>query len=134
MENQKPLIKLTKNFTLQEFACKDGSAVPSHLYSNLNSLAFNLQVLREHLNRPIVVLSGYRTAEYNKKVGGAPHSQHLVARAADIIVSGISPYSLAQIIEELIREEFMKQGGIGLYDTFTHYDVRGFKSRWDYRK
>lgn len=127
-------LQLTKNFAIEEFDCHDGTPVPSSLYGNLNSLAFNLQVLREHLNRPIHILSGYRTQAYNKKVGGATHSQHLIARAADIQVKGITPYSLAMIIEELIRDEFMKQGGLGLYDTFVHYDIRGFKARWDYRK
>jgi len=28
----------------------------------------------------------------------------------------------------------MKQGGLGLYDSFVHYDVRGVKARWDFRK
>jgi hypothetical protein len=23
---------------------------------------------------------------------------------------------------------------LGLYDTFVHYDIRGTKARWDYRK
>lgn len=126
--------QLTKNFSIEEFDCHDGTHVPSSLFGNLNALAFNLQILREHLNRPIHILSGYRTESYNKKVGGAPHSQHLIARAADIQVKGITPYSLAMIIEELITDEFMKQGGLGLYDTFVHYDIRGFKARWDYRK
>jgi uncharacterized protein YcbK (DUF882 family) len=126
--------QLTKNFTIEEFDCHDGTFVPSSLFGNVNALAFNLQVLREHLNRPIKVLSGYRTQSYNKKVGGAPHSQHLVARAADIQVKGITPYSLSLIIEDLISEDFMRQGGIGLYNTFLHYDIRGFKSRWDFRK
>ena len=133
MKNQPPEIHLTKNFRLSEFACHDGTAVPSDLLKNVNALAFNLQVLREHINRPIVILSGYRTLSHNKLVGGAPHSQHLLARAADIQVKGLSPYAIARIIEDLISEDFMKQGGIGIYDTFTHYDIRGFRSRWDYR-
>jgi uncharacterized protein YcbK (DUF882 family) len=33
-------------------------------------------------------------------------------------------------IVELIKEGKMKKGGIGLYTTFTHYDVRGFNRRW----
>jgi uncharacterized protein YcbK (DUF882 family) len=134
MKNQVPEVSLTKNFRLSEFACHDGTPVPSDLLKNVNALAFNLQVLREHLNRPIIILSGYRTVTYNKSVGGAPHSQHLLAKAADIHVDGISPYSIARIIEDLIKENFMKEGGIGIYNTFTHYDIRGFKTRWDYRK
>ena len=126
--------QLTKNFCIEEFDCHDGTQVPSSLFANVNALAFNLQILREHLNKPIHILSGYRTITYNQKVGGAPHSQHLLAKAADIQVKGVSPYSLARIIEELILEDFMKQGGLGIYNTFTHYDIRGFKARWDFRK
>lgn len=126
--------QLTKNFSIEEFDCHDGTHVPSSLFGNLNALAFNLQILREHINRPIHILSGYRTPDYNHKVGGATHSQHLLAKAADIQVNGLSPYSLHQIIEELIHDEFLKQGGLGLYNTFIHYDIRGFKARWDLRK
>lgn len=126
--------QLTKNFTIEEFDCHDGTFVPSSLFGNVNALTFNLQILREHINRPIHILSGYRTPDYNHKVGGATHSQHLLAKAADIQVNGLSPYSLHQIIEELIHDDFMKQGGLGLYNTFVHYDIRGFKARWDYRK
>jgi uncharacterized protein YcbK (DUF882 family) len=133
MKNQVPEIQLTKNFRLSEFACHDGTPVPSDLLKNINSLAFNLQVLREHINKPVIILSGFRTATYNSKVDGAPRSQHLLARAADIQIKGITPYSTSRIIEDLIHEEFMKQGGLGIYDTFVHYDIRGFKARWDYR-
>jgi uncharacterized protein YcbK (DUF882 family) len=126
-------LQLTKNFKVEEFDCHDGTKVPSSLFANVNALAHNLQVLREHLNKPIKILSGYRTETYNKHCGGAPHSQHLLAKASDIQVEGFTPVQLHGIIEELIKENFMKQGGLGLYDTFLHYDIRGFASRWDFR-
>jgi uncharacterized protein YcbK (DUF882 family) len=130
----KTRLQLTKNFSIEEFDCHDGTQVPSSLYPNLNSLVLNLQVLREHVNKPIHVLSGYRSATHNKECGGSPHSQHLLARAADLRMDNISPYSLHQVIEDLIKEGFLKEGGLGLYDTFVHYDVRGFKARWDLRE
>ena len=34
---------------------------------------------------------------------------------------------------QLIKEGKMKEGGIGIYSTFVHYDVRGWKARWDRR-
>lgn len=133
MKNLNPSTQLTKNFSLEEFKCKDGSAVPAHLYANVNRLAFNLQVLRDHVKKPILILSGYRTVEYNRQVGGAVHSQHLLAKAADIHIEGLTPYQVSRIIEDLTHDEFMCQGGLGLYDTFTHYDIRGQKARWDFR-
>jgi uncharacterized protein YcbK (DUF882 family) len=134
MENQeKPTIQLTKNFNLSEFHCRNGIWVPALYYPNVNKLAFNLQVLRDHIKKPIIINSGYRTKQYNKDHGGSPFSQHLKAGAADFKIPGISNYVIHRMIEELIFEEFMSQGGLGLYDEFIHYDVRGFRARWDLR-
>lgn len=123
-------MQLTQNFSLEEFACRDGSSVPVPLFPNVLQLAGNLQVLRNEIKKPILILSGYRTPSYNQKVGGATHSQHLQAKAADIYVSGYTPKQLHAIIEQLIKEGKMKQGGLGLYKTFVHYDCRGSKARW----
>ena len=44
-------MKLTKNFSLSEFACKDGTTVPYQYMPNVQELANNLQVLRDYLQR-----------------------------------------------------------------------------------
>ena len=124
-------MKLTKDFHLSEFDCKDGTQVPNKYFDNVFELAVNLQVLRDYLNEPISISgSGYRTKTHNKKVGGAKDSQHLQAKAADISVKSKSPKQLAKIIEKLISEGQMKQGGLGVYPGFIHYDIRGTKARW----
>ena len=124
-------MQLTKNFSLQEFICKDGTPVPPKFYSNVKELAQNLQQLRDYLKIPVIISgSGYRTASHNIVVGGAQKSLHLTASAADISVQEYSPGELAVIIEKLIIEKKMKQGGIGIYPTFVHYDIRGTKARW----
>ena len=123
-------MKLTDNFSLREFRCRDGSDVPEEYMDHVQELAENLQVLREHIQRPIIVISGYRSPTYNKKIKGARRSQHMLAKAADIIISGMTPEEVKSAIVELISEGKMKKGGIGLYTTFTHYDVRGFNRRW----
>ena len=122
--------QLTKNFNLSEFSCRDGSDVPSELLDNAQSLADNLQILREQLGKPIRVISGYRSPAYNRKIGGARRSQHMLAKAADIKVAGLTPTEVKAAIEALIAEGAMKKGGVGLYKTFTHYDVRGRNARW----
>lgn len=124
------MAKITTNFSLEEFKCKDGTYVPNNLLPNVLELAKNLQVLRDYIGKPIVINSAYRTSLYNKKVGGANNSQHLVAKAGDLKVDGMTPKALAEAIELLIKEGKMKQGGIGVYKTFTHYDIRGVKARW----
>lgn len=124
-------MKLTQNFSLEEFNCKDGTTVPEKYYSNVLKVAENLEVLREYLKIPIIISgSGYRTKKHNTEVGGAPKSQHLTASAADISVHGLSPMQIAEAIETLIEEGKMQQGGMGVYPTFVHYDIRGTKARW----
>lgn len=122
---------LTKNFTLEEFHCKDGTPVPAELIDNVKELAENLQVFRDFIQQPVHVLSGYRTETHNKEVGGKKKtSQHLTAKAADITVKTHSPRQISAIIEHLIMSGKMKQGGLGVYPGFVHYDIRGTKARW----
>lgn len=124
-------MQLTKNFNSKEFDCKDGTKVPEKFLLNAKEVADNLQVLRDYLEVPVSITgSGYRTAKHNKKVGGAKFSQHLTASGADINAKGYEPKQLAEVIELLILKGKMKQGGIGIYPNFVHYDVRGTKARW----
>ena len=122
--------QLTKNFNLSEFRCRDGSDVPDEFMPNVQRLAENLQVLRDHLGKPIHVISGYRSPKYNRKIGGARRSQHMSASAGDIKIKGMTPKEVKEAIEGLISKGEMVQGGVGLYTTFVHYDVRGRKARW----
>jgi len=97
---------------------------------NVQQLASQLQILRDHLGKPVILDSGYRTAAHNVKVGGAKHSQHLLAKAADIRVDGISPRALKAIVENLIKQKKLYFGGIGLYNNFLHVDIRADRARW----
>jgi len=121
---------MTKDFQLSEFACNDGSPVPDELLENVELLAKNLQVLRDELGESLTVLSGYRTKDWNDKVGGKSKSYHMKAMAADLTCKSKTPKQLHRIIEKLIEGKKMKQGGLGLYPGFVHYDVRGTKARW----
>lgn len=123
-------MQLTKNFNLSEFT-KHGNNLPLDLLPNMKELVNNLQILRDYLQEPILINSGYRSPEYNKKVGGVKNSYHTKGMAADIRVASLSPKELHSLIEKLISEKKMKQGGLGLYGTFVHYDVRGSKARWN---
>lgn len=125
-------MKLTKNFTKAEFDSKDGAVMPMFVYSNVLKLAGELQRFRDTVNKPIRINSGYRSPEHNAKVGGAVNSQHLFGRAADIVVKGFTPKQVYDLIEGMISAGDMLQGGLGLYKTFVHYDIRGTKSRWDF--
>jgi len=52
------------------------------------------------------------------------------AKAADIRIKGMSPKEIREIVVTLIKEGKIKKGGVGLYKTFVHYDVRGRNTRW----
>ncbi len=123
--------ELTLHFKRSEFDCRDGTKVPKKYLGNVQTLAEQLEVLRAALGGPnIKVISGYRSPKYNRKVGGAKRSQHLTASAADIIVSGVKPTEVHRTLERLIDSHLIKQGGLGLYRSFVHYDIRGRKARW----
>lgn len=113
---------LTKNFKVREFACKDGSDV---IFVSMDLVEI-LQKIRDHFGKPVTINSGYRTPPYNKKCGGVTQSQHLYGTAADISISGVSPKDVAAFAETLLP----KSGGIGIYNSFTHVDVRAAMSRW----
>ena len=82
-----------------------------------------------------MIISGYRSPEYNKKIGGVKRSQHMLAKAADIVVSGMTSLEVRDVIITLIKEGKMDPGGVGIYPTFVHYDVRGRNARWgSYKK
>lgn len=124
-------MELTNDFNSEEFDCTDGTKVPNEYMSNLQELADNLQVLRDYIKEPLLITgSGYRTESHNIKVGGAKHSQHLTASASDINAMSYSPRRLYNVIEKLITSGDMKQGGLGRYPGFVHYDIRGTKARW----
>ena len=122
-------MKLTNNFNLDEFN-KHGFALNETILKNLQELAKNLQVLRDEVKKPIKITSGYRSPEHNAKVGGAKSSKHITGEAADLKIEGYTPKQVAAVIEKLIAAGKMKQGGIGTYSTWVHYDVRGTAARW----
>jgi len=122
--------QLSKNFKKSEFKCNDGSSVPDDLMDNLKDLVENLQIIRDTIDKPIRIISGYRSPKYNRRIDGARRSQHMLAKAADIVIRGMSPVEVHREILKLIKEGKIKKGGVGLYKYFVHYDVRGFNARW----
>lgn len=122
---------LSPHFHVAEFGSRDGRPVPYELYDNVRLLAEQLEALRHEVGDvPIRILSGYRSPEHNARVKGAEHSQHLLAKAADIVIAGRTPEHVAQTIERLIGAGKMMEGGLGLYRGWVHYDVRGTRARW----
>ena len=116
------IISLSKHFTRNEFACNCGCGSNTVDYA----LLVILEKVREHFGKPVTVNSGHRCAKYNALVGGAKNSQHVLGRAADIVVLGVSP----QEVVKYLLETYPDQYGIGRYETFTHVDTRDWRARW----
>lgn len=114
--------KLSGNFKVSEFACKDGSDA----VLVAPRLVMALQTIRDHFGSAVTINSAYRTPQYNTKVGGVAHSQHCYGTAADITVKGQKPETVAAYARTLMPD----WGGVGIYSTFTHIDVREARSDW----
>ena len=126
-------MKLTENFNREEFDCADGSEMPIEVQLNIAELAVQLEIIRSHFNAPITINSAYRSLEHNRKIGSNDSSQHILGKAVDIVVKGVAPDDVYDAIEFLISEGLVKEGGLGRYNTFTHYDTRGTRARWNYK-
>lgn len=115
--------KISRNFRVREFQCKDGT--DKVLIDD--KLIELLQKIRDHFATPVTITSAYRTEAHNKKVGGSKYSKHMAGQAADIKVEGVSPKQVAQYAQRI------GVNGIGLYNTFVHVDTRAVKYWWDCR-
>lgn len=123
---------LSEHFHSDEFRCHDtqGTPVPKPYLPNLRLLVSQLEIIRAACGgNPVIIRSGYRTPEYNRDIGGATRSKHLLAQAADLVVVSRSPKQVHKTIRLLIAAGALHDGGLGMYDNFVHYDVSTSR-RW----
>ncbi len=119
--------KLSEHFNSNEFDCHGGGCCSTTIINE--KLVEYLEKIREHFGKPITITSAYRCAVHNRNVNGATGSRHTKGDAADIVVLGTTPRTVAQYAESIGIL------GIGLYETstdghFVHIDTRDYKSFW----
>ncbi len=120
---QKSKEQITPNFKLGELEFYD--KIPDELKHLSVKLLQNLQIIRDYFGKPITIISGYRAPARNAAVGGKSKSLHLQAAACDIQVKGVEPNIVYSAVDKMMKEGKIWNGGLGVYPTFCHYDVRG---------
>jgi len=112
-------------------------------------LANQLQIIRNYFNDnnvdsdyyyAIQITIAFRPLWWEKLQGRNGNSQHRYFKASDIKVYKVhkttnkkiqvSPKIVYETISYLIDNGEILQGGLGLYDSFVHYDIRGQRARW----
>lgn len=117
-------MKLSEHFQLDEFVADADPVAPAPAtIEQLQDLCvLALEPLRAALGRSLRISSGYRSPAYNKKVGGAPGSQHCAGIAADVVMAN----DAEQLRAAALASKIPAIGGIGIYPGrgFIHVDIR----------
>lgn len=99
----------------------------SDVLQRIIRLANYLESVRTKLgDKPIIITSWYRSPEHNARVGGAKNSRHISGDAVDFYCNHIS----IKAIYKALDEWHGNQGGLGLYNSHIHLDIRGYHARW----
>jgi zinc D-Ala-D-Ala carboxypeptidase len=126
-------MKLTAHFTLEEMTVSEYAArngiknTPSETAKqNLRLLCKNvLEPLRQIVQKPVIITSGYRAKKVNDAIGGSTTSQHMKGQAADFIVIGMTVEEVFKIITDRLPydqviQEFGKWVHVSYKETLRH--------------
>lgn len=137
---------LSQRLSRKEFECKCkkcGFDTVNHgLVDILEAVADDIQTLYQLDRVKIHVNSGCRCRDYNEKVQRrdpkykhwSSRSQHMFANAVDLVFEAIENGKSWNIhpkeVYDILDRMFPDSCGIGVYNTFTHFDMRKVKARW----
>jgi len=153
-------IFITPHFQLKQFLCKQKSGWPKYIIIK-PELLVKLELLLAELNKndrdinTLVIMSGYRTPYYNKKIGNVKFSRHVFGNAADVyvdtnhdgVIDDLNNDGKCNMDDEMVMYKIVNSfdkdsdfseliGGAGIYKKnsrhtyFIHIDTRGYKARW----
>lgn len=121
-------MEISKNFRLKEFTKSavadkmkiDNTKVPEYVKNNIKEMVYQvLQPLRDYIEKPITINSGYRCLKLNAAIGGVPTSQHVQGQAVDIEVDGMTSFEIAQAVLDL----HLPYDQLILYNDFVHISI-----------
>ena len=130
MRNLDGLIDGSKYFTWGEalwMPTVQAYALPTPLQmSNIVTLARNMDRVRDHYGRPIIIHCWLRTPAYNKLIGGARGSAHMEGAAVDFHVQGVDPFKVQQELSKN-KQLWPFRGEVGT-PGWVHLDLK--EGRW----
>ena len=116
--------QLSKHFNVQEFRCKCGK---THDILISQELVYQLERLFDTLGcSKIIVSSGHRCSEYDKKIGNSGVGQHILGKAADVYCYDQNNKAISTKIVSCVAQD-LGFGGIANINsayTWIHLDVR----------
>lgn len=112
--------------TAKKYGIKNMPKTPEVFDNLLLLITECLQPLREYVNKPIIITSGYRSQLLNQQIGGVDTSQHCKGQAADFIIKGMS---IAEIIEAVKRSGIEYDQLINEYNQWVHISYNKSKNR-----
>lgn len=91
-----------KNFKLSEIKCKCGGKYCSGYPIGFSyELLSQLQNIRNHFGKPVIITSALRCTQHNKNVGGVKNSKHTQGKAVDFYVKGVNYNTLKSYVNKL---------------------------------
>lgn len=135
---QKTRHRLSAHFVVEEFDCKDGTPVKPREYKGLEFLCRQLLEPMRAKFGPCSVHSGYRTINWNNRIGGEPNSFHIYPihngndQAADVSFPNGTPEQWGAFANNIRNTKLRGRGGIGIYPVkgFVHIDTRDYRADW----
>ena len=116
--------------SIQENNCFQLNTLPAiEFWPNLITLALIVDQLSERLASRVIITSGYRSPAYNSCISGSPLSTHNRGEALDVTAVDRNPQEVLRVLCQL-RSEGTFSGGIGVYATHVHFDIRGSNVNW----
>ena len=127
-------MRVSKYFSLKEAlylpswkrVANQSDGLTVEILHNLKALFSKMDIIRDHFKLPIIVHVAYRPPAYNKLIGGAKSSAHMMGMAVDFHIQGLDC--------DAVRSEIVKAGLLDKLDMRMEDNKGGNWVHLDHRK